>query len=80
MRAVTTENPDAIKQGQNVAFGKRTSLNKRFEYIQNWLNRFKLNAMNAKPTHLDFKANDVKHSLTDISKSNNLLKYLSNIR
>jgi UDP-N-acetylglucosamine 4-epimerase len=73
--AATTENPQATNQVYNVAVGDRTTLNQLYEQLQlNLLHNFPY-IKDAKPIYRDFRAGDVRHSLADISKSNQLLGY-----
>lgn len=73
--AATSLNPDATNQVYNVAVGDRTTLNELCEHLRSHLaGRFPhLNEF--KPTYRDFRAGDVRHSLADISKADQLLGY-----
>ncbi|MCF6280667.1 MAG: NAD-dependent epimerase/dehydratase family protein [Candidatus Polarisedimenticolaceae bacterium] len=73
--AATTEHPDAAGQVYNVAVGDRTTLNELYEGIRSRLEaRFPhLNGQSA--TYRDFRPGDVRHSLADISKANELIGY-----
>jgi len=73
--AATTDNPDAVGQVYNVAVGDRTSLNQLFESIRSLLEPRFPHLKDFKPTYRDFRAGDVRHSLADISKAENLLGY-----
>jgi UDP-N-acetylglucosamine 4-epimerase len=73
--AATTDNPDAVGQVYNVAVGDRTSLNQLFEGIRSLLEPRFPHLKDFKPTYRDFRAGDVRHSLADISKAQNLLGY-----
>ncbi len=53
----------------NIACGEQTSLNELFQYIQEIAN------VNLKPLYATERKGDVKHSLADIGKARNLLKY-----
>lgn len=59
----------------NVAFGQRTTLNELFFLIRDEAAKFVPGCAEALPSHRDFRAGDVRHSLADISKSHNLLGY-----
>ena len=73
--AATSENPDAIDQVYNVAFGESTSLNELHQIIGTGLVK-RINSLSLnKPIYRDFRAGDVKHSLADISKGQSLLNY-----
>ncbi|MCU7931185.1 MAG: Vi polysaccharide biosynthesis UDP-N-acetylglucosaminuronic acid C-4 epimerase TviC [Candidatus Thiodiazotropha sp. (ex Codakia rugifera)] len=73
--AATTDNPDATNQVYNIAVGDRTTLNQLFTKIRDILagNFSYLSDISA--THRDFRAGDVRHSLANIGKANQLLGY-----
>jgi UDP-N-acetylglucosamine 4-epimerase len=73
--AATSDNKAASNQVYNVAFGERTSLTELFMLIKNRVAHVHPEAKNAQPTYRDFRAGDVRHSLADISKANNLIGY-----
>lgn len=74
--AAMTDNPVAVNQIYNVAVGESTSLNQLYETLREILiNQYPLLA-NVRPIYRDFRAGDIRHSLADISKANNLLGYL----
>jgi UDP-N-acetylglucosamine 4-epimerase len=73
--AAKAANPEALNQVYNVAFGERTSLNGLFALIQERVHRILPGTKKISPTHRDFRAGDVRHSLADISKARNLLGY-----
>ncbi len=75
LRAATTANADSINQIYNVAVGDRTSLNELSEYLRENLAKHFKHLENFKPVYKDFRAGDVRHSLADISKAQNLLGY-----
>ena len=74
--AATTENDDALNQVYNVAVGARTTLNQLFEMIRNLLAKDKPELAGVGAVYRDFRAGDVRHSLADISKAQNLLGYM----
>ena len=59
----------------NVAFGQRTTLNELFGLIREEVALHKSEAANAQAVYRDFRAGDVRHSLADISRAENLLGY-----
>lgn len=67
--------PDAFSQIYNVAYGERTTLNELFEMIRSHVSAVRPSAVNAEPVFRDFRPGDVRHSLADISKTQNLLGY-----
>lgn len=73
--AATTTNSDATNQVYNVALNQRTTLTELYYMIQSKL-RTRINTLEEKaPEYRDFRAGDVRHSLADISKAQNLLGY-----
>lgn len=66
---------DANNKIYNVAFGQRTTLNELFVLIKEEVARHKPEVMGAECVHRDYRAGDVRHSLADISRANNLLGY-----
>lgn len=73
--AATTTNPDAVNQVYNVALNQRTSLTELFYMIQSKL-RARISTLEEKePVYRDFRPGDVRHSLADISKAQDLLGY-----
>ena len=73
--SATTQNADAVNQVYNVAVGDRTSLNELFAQLHRNLLPLYPQLQDAKPVYRDFRAGDVRHSLADISKAQNLLGY-----
>jgi UDP-N-acetylglucosamine 4-epimerase len=72
--AATTENPAAVNQVYNVAVGERTSLKELYQLIATSLSA-KCTLQSFNLIHRNFRAGDVRHSLADISKAQNLLGY-----
>ncbi|HID70780.1 MAG TPA: Vi polysaccharide biosynthesis UDP-N-acetylglucosaminuronic acid C-4 epimerase TviC [Desulfobacterales bacterium] len=73
--AATAKSEDAANQVYNVAFGERTTLNKLHELIKNRVDKSGCKKGDSKLIYRDFRAGDVRHSLADISKAENLLGY-----
>ena len=73
--AATSDSKEASNQVYNVAFGERTSLTELFMLIKDRVAPVHPDAEKAKPTYRDFRAGDVRHSLADISKAQNLIGY-----
>ncbi|MBS4019796.1 MAG: SDR family oxidoreductase [Dechloromonas sp.] len=72
--AACCENPEAINEVYNVAFGERTTLNTLFEALCSAL------AANGAiydkvPSYRDFRAGDIRHSQADVSKAKRLLGF-----
>lgn len=74
--AATTDNPAAINQVYNVAYGQSTTLNALHELLASGLHTHKPNVKIASPLYRDFRAGDIRHSLADIGKAKELLGYL----
>jgi UDP-N-acetylglucosamine/UDP-N-acetylgalactosamine 4-epimerase len=68
-KALFTVNPEAVNQVYNIAFGQQTSLNQLFEMIK------EVAGSDLAPKYGPERIGDVKHSLADISRANNLLAY-----
>jgi len=69
VRALFTNNPAAINQVYNIAYGEKTSLNELFEGIK------EIAGSDLAPQYGPERRGDVKHSLADISKAKELLEY-----
>ncbi len=75
MLAATTENPGAISQVYNVAYGETTTLNALHKIIADTLAATRPGLSVQPALYRDFRAGDVRHSLADISKARDLLGY-----
>jgi len=75
IKAALSDNKDSANQVYNVAFGENTNLNELVEAITNGLNELGINASTSKVTNGPERAGDVKHSLADVSKANNIIGY-----
>lgn len=73
--AALTQNPNAVNQVYNVAFGERTPLNDLFHMIRTLVARTRPEAATLQPVYRDFRPGDVRHSLADIGKARELLGY-----
>ncbi len=73
--AATTENPRALNQIYNVAFGDRTTLNGLFQMIRELVAEVRPDVKDIEPVYRDFRPGDVRHSQADISKIRDLLGY-----
>lgn len=74
--SATTQNPDAVNQVYNVAVGDRTSLNELYAQLNHNLLPLYPHLQDAKPVYRDFRSGDVRHSLADIGKAQNMLGYM----
>ena len=63
------EAPEAVGQVMNLGIGQRITLNQLFEELQ------KIIGTNLKPNYSPTRAGDVRHSLADIARAENLLGY-----
>lgn len=75
MLAMTTNNPEAVNQIYNTAFGERTTLNQLVGYLQEFLGAKDAAILNIEPTHGPNRAGDIPHSLACIDKAKNLMGY-----
>ena len=75
MLALTTENPDAVNQIYNTAFGERTTLNQLVQYLKEYLSDFDPEIAKIEPTHGPNRAGDIPHSLACVDKAKKLLGY-----
>lgn len=70
-----TENPEAMNQIYNIAYGGRTTLNELFDLIRSLVALSHPEAARKAPVYKDFRPGDIRHSLADIDKAKNLLGY-----
>lgn len=68
--AAFADKPEALNQVYNIAVGEQNTLNKIYTFLRGLLHKGKV-----EPIYRDFRAGDVRHSLADISKAQNLLGY-----
>ncbi len=73
--ALLAENPEALNQVYNVAFGERTSLNELFAYLREELSAFDPEISLIEPVYSAERPGDVPHSLADTGKAEKLLGY-----
>lgn len=73
--ALQTQNPKAINQVFNTAFGERTTLNELIQYIKENLIQFDVEIDNISVSYGPNRNGDIPHSLADISKARDLLGY-----
>jgi UDP-N-acetylglucosamine 4-epimerase len=69
IRALLTENTEAVNQVYNIAVSENFSVNYMFERI------IEILGIEAKPQYREARKGDVRNSLADISKAKNLLGY-----
>lgn len=73
--ALTTENPEALNQIYNTAFGERTTLNQLVGYLKAYLSEFDSSIANIEVIHGPNRAGDIPHSLACVDKAIQLLGY-----
>ncbi|MEA1890339.1 MAG: SDR family oxidoreductase [Pseudomonadota bacterium] len=73
--AATAADESAADQVYNVAFGQRTTLNELYRMIRERVAAEHPDCSSKEPIYRDFRAGDVRHSLADTSKSEQLLGY-----
>jgi UDP-N-acetylglucosamine 4-epimerase len=75
LRAATVEGNAAVNRAYNIAVGERTTLNELFEILRSRLVSSFSHLSEARPTYLDFRRGDVRHSQADISLARALLGF-----
>lgn len=73
--ALFTENPKAVNQVYNVAYGQSSTLMELFEEIKRNLAIFDSQIQNINAIHGAFRKGDIPHSLASIDKAKKLLGY-----
>ncbi len=73
--AATAVSEEATNQVYNVAYGERTTLTELHSLIKDRVAASGQKKGDSKLIYRDFRAGDVRHSLADISKAENLLGY-----
>jgi UDP-N-acetylglucosamine 4-epimerase len=73
--AATTNNPEAVNQVFNVAYGENTTLMQLVDQLKRSIEKYKPEVAVIEPVFGPERAGDVKHSLASIEKSKNLLGY-----
>ncbi len=73
--ALETDNPDALNQVYNTAFGERTNLNELVALLKEYLSEYDEEIQNIEVKHGPVRAGDIPHSLASIDKAKKLLGY-----
>ena len=73
--AMTAENPEAVNQIYNTAFGERTTLNQLTGYLKEFLSEFDPEIANIEIQHGPNRVGDIPHSLACIDTAKDLLGY-----
>ena len=74
--ALTTQNPEAVNQVYNTAFGERTTLNELVGYLKEFLSEFDSEIARVEILHGPNRVGDIPHSLACIDKAMRLLGYI----
>lgn len=75
IKAALSDNKEAINQVYNVAFGENTSLNELIKALINGFKTLNINPSSSKIINGPDRVGDVKHSLANIYKAQNLIGY-----
>ncbi|HMB63009.1 MAG TPA: SDR family oxidoreductase [Eudoraea sp.] len=75
VRAIVTEDPEAVNTVYNVAYGERTTLNELVELLRDFLSEFDPEIKSVNAVYGEERAGDVPHSLASIDKAKKLLGY-----
>lgn len=73
--AMETENPDAVNQVYNTAYGERTTLNQLVGYLKEFLSEFDPKIKKIEIIHGSNRAGDIPHSLANVDKAKEMLGY-----
>lgn len=73
--AALTDNPEAVNQVYNVAYGESTTLNELVSLLVELLGQFDPEILKVEITYGPERVGDVKHSLASIDKARKLLGY-----
>ena len=73
--AMTTENPDAVNQVYNTAYGERTTLKQLVSYLKEYLSEYDPEIAKVAVIHGPNRVGDIPHSLASIEKAKELLGY-----
>lgn len=73
--AAITDNPDAVNQVYNVAYGENTNLKQMVTAMKEILSATNPSVLSVEVQHGPERPGDVRHSLADISKARTLLGY-----
>ncbi len=75
LRAMVSENPDALNTIYNTAYGERTTLNELTTLLKKYLSEFDVTIGNVDIKYGPERKGDVPHSLASIDKAKELLGY-----
>ena len=75
MLALETENPEAVNQIYNTAYGERTTLNDLVGYLKEYLSAYDPEIAKVEAVHGPNRVGDIPHSLASVEKAKRLLGY-----
>lgn len=75
MLALQTQNPEAVNQIYNTAYGERTTLNQLVTYLKEYLSDYDSKIVEVEPVHGPNRVGDIPHSLANVDKAKRLLGY-----
>lgn len=75
MLALQTQNPEAVNQIYNTAYGERTTLNQLVTYLKEYLSDYDSKIAEVEPVHGPNRVGDIPHSLANVDKAKRLLGY-----
>lgn len=75
MLALTAENPDAVNQVYNTAYGERTTLNQLVNCLKEFLSEYDSTISSVEVLHGPNRLGDIPHSLACVDKAKRLLGY-----
>jgi len=75
VKAILSDDKNAVNQVYNVAFGENTNLNELVEAIKNGLSSLSIDVEMTKVLFGEERRGDVKHSLADINKAIEMINY-----
>jgi len=75
LRALASENTEALNQVYNTAYGERTTLNQLVQYLKEYLSDFDKEIAKVEVLHGPNRVGDIPHSLASVDKAKILLEY-----
>jgi UDP-N-acetylglucosamine 4-epimerase len=75
IQAMNTNNPKAVNQVYNTAYGERTTLNQLVAYLKEYLSEYDDKIADIEVIHGPGRIGDIPHSLASIGKAKQLLGY-----
>lgn len=75
MLALQTQNPEAVNQIYNTAYGERTTLHQLVTYLKEYLSEYDSEIADVEPVYGPNRAGDIPHSLANVDKARRLLGY-----